>query len=146
MLRSFAYAAATLRQESSGGVVPDALSPVRERRPWRGAADQRPGGRGEVASRGGQNVSGAARVSLDVQREIVAGRWERSLRGAFLEGYLAAPERERGSIFPSSQDNITRLISLLEAEKVFYELAYELNNRPGWAWIPMRGISRLLSG
>jgi maltose alpha-D-glucosyltransferase/alpha-amylase len=37
------------------------------------------------------------------------------------------------------------LIALFEAEKVFYELAYELNNRPDWAWIPMRGISKLLA-
>jgi predicted trehalose synthase len=25
-------------------------------------------------------------------------------------------------------------------EKAFYELAYELNNRPDWVWIPMRAL------
>jgi len=35
-------------------------------------------------------------------------------------------------------------VSLFETEKVFYELAYELNNRPEWVGIPMKGISRLL--
>jgi maltose alpha-D-glucosyltransferase/alpha-amylase len=32
---------------------------------------------------------------------------------------------------------------LFEIEKVFYELKYELNNRPDWVWIPLRGIARL---
>jgi predicted trehalose synthase len=30
-------------------------------------------------------------------------------------------------------------------EKVFYELAYELNNRPAWVRIPLEGIARLLA-
>jgi maltose alpha-D-glucosyltransferase/alpha-amylase len=34
---------------------------------------------------------------------------------------------------------------LFETEKAFYELAYELNNRPDWTWIPMRGIAKLLA-
>ena len=38
---------------------------------------------------------------------------------------------------------MSSLISLFEIEKVFYELKYELNNRPDWVWIPLRGISRL---
>jgi maltose alpha-D-glucosyltransferase / alpha-amylase len=29
-------------------------------------------------------------------------------------------------------------------EKAVYELGYELNNRPDWAAIPMKGILRLL--
>jgi predicted trehalose synthase len=28
-------------------------------------------------------------------------------------------------------------------EKIFYELVYELNNRPDWIWIPMRGLREL---
>jgi maltose alpha-D-glucosyltransferase / alpha-amylase len=31
-------------------------------------------------------------------------------------------------------------------EKVVYELGYELNNRPEWLRIPVRGILRLLAG
>ena len=29
-------------------------------------------------------------------------------------------------------------------EKAFYEIAYELNNRPDWLRIPLRGVLELL--
>jgi len=92
-------------------------------------------------------------------REIRIGRWERAAREAFLRGYVGSANAERVSggathpegseheepgFLPEEPDNVRRLLSLFEAEKVFYELAYELNNRPDWAWIPMRGISKLL--
>ena len=48
------------------------------------------------------------------------------------------------SFLPGGQEDVRRLLALLEIEKVFYELAYELNNRPDWAWIPARGIARLI--
>ena len=31
-------------------------------------------------------------------------------------------------------------------EKAIYELAYELNNRPDWVPVPLRGIRDLLDG
>ena len=30
-------------------------------------------------------------------------------------------------------------------DKALYEVRYELGNRPGWAWLPLRGLRRLLS-
>jgi trehalose synthase-fused probable maltokinase len=88
-------------------------------------------------------------------RELRVGRWERGAREAFMRGYLRGAEgasapRATGSeydepgILPETRENVTRLLALFETEKAFYELAYELNNRPTWAWIPMRGISKLL--
>ena len=41
---------------------------------------------------------------------------------------------------------VAALLALFETEKVFYELAYELNNRPAWIGIPLRGIARLTTG
>jgi maltose alpha-D-glucosyltransferase/alpha-amylase len=35
-------------------------------------------------------------------------------------------------------------MELFETEKLFYELAYELNNRPTWVWIPLRGLVTML--
>ena len=77
------------------------------------------------------------------ERELVGGRWERDARAAFLRGYTGAMKDDR-SLLPNDPKRFEALLSLFEAEKVFYELAYELNHRPGWEWIPMRGISRLL--
>jgi maltose alpha-D-glucosyltransferase/alpha-amylase len=70
-------------------------------------------------------------------------RWERDARDAFLRGYLA-PNSGAGAFLPKGEIETRQHISLFETEKVFYELAYELNNRPDWVGIPMRGISKLL--
>jgi trehalose synthase-fused probable maltokinase len=67
-----------------------------------------------------------------------AEEWERDARLAFLAGYL---EGSRAPFLPKERAHIRDLIALFEMEKVFYELAYELNNRPDWVWIPMRGIA-----
>ena len=36
------------------------------------------------------------------------------------------------------------LLGLFELEKAIYELRYELNNRPEWVRIPLRGILEVL--
>lgn len=78
-------------------------------------------------------------------RELRAARWERDVRAAFLEGYLGKPEErdDHPDVLPEEEEHVRQLIALFEMEKAFYELAYELNNRPEWAWIPMRGIAKL---
>lgn len=73
--------------------------------------------------------------------ELRAARWERESREAFLRGYSSG---EPASFLPATHTKINALIALFEAEKVFYEMSYELNNRPDWVWIPMRGVSKLL--
>ena len=74
-----------------------------------------------AAHAGGLGVSPAT--------EIHAAHWERDSRAAFLSEYGAEPDDP--------------LIALFEMEKLFYELEYELNNRPDWVWVPLRGIARL---
>ncbi len=68
-------------------------------------------------------------LGVDARTEIAAAHWERDVRAAFLAGYDA-----------SADDPV---VALFEMEKLFYELRYELNNRPEWVWIPLRGIARL---
>lgn len=77
-------------------------------------------------------------------RELRTARWERDVRKAFLDGYLATDD-DAPDVLPESEENTRKLITLFETEKAFYELAYELNNRPEWVWIPMRGISKLFT-
>jgi trehalose synthase-fused probable maltokinase len=75
-------------------------------------------------------AAATAASAEDADRARVA-RWEEDARAAFLRGYGETSTRP--------------LISLFELEKLFYELAYELNHRPTWAWIPLSGIAAMLS-
>jgi trehalose synthase-fused probable maltokinase len=68
-------------------------------------------------------------------------RWEDRARARFLEGYFDTVDP---SLLPSGQAAIDRLLAVFELEKAVYELQYELNNRPDWVGIPVRGIQRLL--
>ena len=89
---------------------------------------------------------GMVAKSLDLgTRELRVGRWERDTREAFMRGYLAASAHDDKGILPSDAAHTRALLQLFETEKAFYELAYELNNRPDWTWIPMRGIAKLLA-
>jgi maltose alpha-D-glucosyltransferase/alpha-amylase len=66
------------------------------------------------------------------------------LRDAFLAGYFqSAAEHEMVSL-PASPSAIAQWLTFFELEKAFYELEYEVNNRPTWAPIPLRGILRAL--
>ena len=47
-------------------------------------------------------------------------------------------------MWPASQEARQWLISLFEIEKAFYEVDYEINNRPDWAVIPLSGILQVL--
>jgi trehalose synthase-fused probable maltokinase len=71
-----------------------------------------------------------------------AASWERTAREGFLRGYLRETSAATG-LLPQSAENTQRLITLFETEKVFYELQYELDHRPDWVWIPLRGIATL---
>ena len=75
--------------------------------------------------------------------EIRAGRWQRDVRKAFMNGYVSSGASRGPRFLPAQRPAITHLAALFEIEKVFYELRYELNNRPDWVWIPLRGIARL---
>src|SRR5438874_1263688 len=67
--------------------------------------------------------------------------WEERARSEFLSGYF---ETVDSSLLPAGQAAIERLLAVFELEKAVYELQYELNNRPDWVAIPVRGIQRLI--
>lgn len=75
--------------------------------------------------------------------ELRLSRWERAARTAFLDGYFHVAADVSG-LHAANAGYRDRLLALFEMEKVFYELAYELDNRPELAWIPLRGVGRIL--
>jgi maltose alpha-D-glucosyltransferase/alpha-amylase len=62
-------------------------------------------------------------------------RW---LASAFLRGYL---ETVSGTLLvPDDERQLRWLLDALLLDKAAYELEYELNNRPDWVEIPLRGL------
>ncbi|OGA38351.1 MAG: maltose alpha-D-glucosyltransferase [Betaproteobacteria bacterium RIFCSPLOWO2_12_FULL_62_13] len=70
----------------------------------------------------------------------MARGWESEARREFLRAY---EERSRDSGLYASFEEVRGLLDLFELEKAFYEVRYELNNRPGWVGIPLQGILAL---
>jgi maltose alpha-D-glucosyltransferase/alpha-amylase len=62
-------------------------------------------------------------------------RW---LAAAFLRGYVATTEGT--PLIPPDPEHMKRLLDTLVLDKAAYELSYELNNRPDWVDIPLRGL------
>ncbi|HZO93712.1 MAG TPA: maltose alpha-D-glucosyltransferase [Candidatus Baltobacteraceae bacterium] len=74
--------------------------------------------------------------------EPLARDWERRTVAAFLEGYR---ETIAGcSSYPDDPAQAQALLDLFVLEKAFYEMSYELANRPAWLRIPMEGIRAIL--
>jgi maltose alpha-D-glucosyltransferase/alpha-amylase len=67
--------------------------------------------------------------------------WERSVSGEFLRGYR---DTMGGSPLLASAEKAEVFLRALLLEKACYELAYELNNRPTWLYIPLAGVRELL--
>ncbi|MFH0342239.1 MAG: alpha-amylase, partial [Chromatiales bacterium] len=68
--------------------------------------------------------------------------WERSAKGAFLAGYKAGIKGCPS--YPNVPDHAHALLNLFTLEKALYELRYELENRPEWIDIPLRGLLRMV--
>lgn len=64
--------------------------------------------------------------------------WERATRQVFLQSYR---DGTRGSPLYGSWDDMRRLIDLFELDRAFYELAYEVDNRPEWVRLPLAGLN-----
>jgi maltose alpha-D-glucosyltransferase/alpha-amylase len=59
----------------------------------------------------------------------------------FLNAY--ADTAEDAAFLPPAPDRYAFLWAYL-FHKAIYEVRYELNHRPDWTWLPLRGLRRLL--
>jgi maltose alpha-D-glucosyltransferase/alpha-amylase len=85
---------------------------------------------------------GAGRADQIEELEEWVRLWERNVREAFLEGY-AEGAREASS-YPEDEEHARQLIDLFTLEKALYEIRYELDNRPDWVGIPVKGVLDLI--
>ena len=72
-------------------------------------------------------------------------RWARLASASFLEGYLDEIVRVPTRLVPASPSAFSQALSVFELDRALYEVRYELDNRPTWLGIPLRGLARLLS-
>jgi maltose alpha-D-glucosyltransferase/alpha-amylase len=60
----------------------------------------------------------------------------------YVKAYLE--EASRAEFLPRTKEELALLLDVYLLEKVVYELGYELNNRPEWLRIPVRGFLQLM--
>jgi len=71
-----------------------------------------------------------------------ADLWYRQISSVFLQSYL---KTTAGAIFiPQNSDDLQIMLEAYLLDKAVYEIGYELNNRPDWVVIPIRGIKHIL--
>jgi len=90
----------------------------------------------------GQVSGNVIRAEDAAKLEPAARFWHRSVGAAFLHAYL---QHSDGAMhLPRTPEEIRVLLEAHLLEKALYEIVYELNNRPDWVRIPLRGVLDLL--
>jgi len=90
----------------------------------------------------GQSGGSVIRDEDAPKLESGARFWQRWASAAFLRAYL---DRSAGAAhLPSSRDELRVLLDAYLLEKALYEIVYELNNRPDWVRIPLKGVLELV--
>jgi maltose alpha-D-glucosyltransferase/alpha-amylase len=84
-------------------------------------------------------------VAIDKHAEmsVWARYWADSVSAVFLRSYLTTAGS--ASWVPQNQDDLELQLTTMLLEKALYELRYELNLRPDWVRIPLRGILDLVA-
>jgi maltose alpha-D-glucosyltransferase / alpha-amylase len=90
-------------------------------------------------------IERAPNITAD-ERPVFAHRirlWGARLSAAFWDSYKEALAET--NVWPADEEQARLLIDLFQIEKAFYEIEYELTNRPAWTHIPLDGTWRILA-
>jgi len=71
-----------------------------------------------------------------------AEQWYHYMSGFFMKAYLEKVKNT--SLIPDNKQDLDVLMQTFLLEKAVYELNYELNNRPDWVMVPIRGIKAIM--
>ncbi|UJH92921.1 putative maltokinase [Antarcticibacterium sp. 1MA-6-2] len=78
----------------------------------------------------------------DGDLEAWAEAWYYHITRLYLQGYNESVGES--DFIPQDQEDFKILMETFLLEKAVYELNYELNNRPNWVLIPLRGIKTII--
>ncbi len=91
----------------------------------------------------GNLILRAAKLGADVEYlRHWADAWYYYVSGIFLHAYLKTVAGS--ALVPKDGNECNALFEIFLLEKAVYELGYELNNRPNWLMIPVRGVQGLI--
>jgi len=90
----------------------------------------------------GQAPGVVIRAEDEPMLDTAATFWHHAVSNAFLRAYLATSAA--APHLPATREEIRVLLDAYRLEKALYEIVYELNNRPEWVRIPLRGVLELL--
>jgi maltose alpha-D-glucosyltransferase/alpha-amylase len=68
--------------------------------------------------------------------------WQAWVSAIFLDAYLA--KAREGRFLNADNEEIALLLDIYVLEKAVYEIGYEINNRPAWVTVPLKGILDLV--
>lgn len=71
-----------------------------------------------------------------------AESWYRHVSGVFFASYMR--HAVDAGLLPRERDDLELMLDVYTLDKAVYELGYELDNRPDWVSIPVRGILGIL--
>jgi maltose alpha-D-glucosyltransferase/alpha-amylase len=69
-------------------------------------------------------------------------QWYHYISGFFMDSYLKTAAN--ASFVPNNEEDLQILLQTYLLQKAVYELNYELNNRPDWVIVPLRGIKAII--
>ncbi|MFH1778153.1 MAG: maltose alpha-D-glucosyltransferase [Candidatus Omnitrophota bacterium] len=76
--------------------------------------------------------------------ELWIKAWYHYISSVFLRSYLVTTQDAQ--FLPKKREEFMVIFEAFLLEKAVYELGYELNNRPDWIIIPLRGLKYILKG
>ncbi len=71
-----------------------------------------------------------------------ADLWFNMISETYLKTYIETLGETR--LIPDNQEDLKTMLDTFILEKAVYELNYELNNRPDWVSIPLKGIKQIM--
>jgi maltose alpha-D-glucosyltransferase/alpha-amylase len=87
----------------------------------------------------------SAATAFGSSEELVAAgdAWRQLASCAFLDAYVEAASHAPARLLPASRPALDRVLTVFELDKALYEVRYEIDHRPAWVGVPLRGLRRL---